>query len=457
MEKEKESAPRFGHWREFWLTAGSVIALVAAVFLVTSRFVTPAPPHKMVIAAANKGSPYYRWAEEYQKTLGQSGITLEIRETTGSVENLQLLNDDKSGVQLGFVQGGIASSRDNPQLLSLGRVIYEPLWVFYRGDAKIDRLAELKGKRVLVGPSGSGTYQLAIRLLAANGVSGDSAKLIAMGLPDYVEALESDKADAGFLVLGPEARTVERLLNSPKIRLLSMSQAEAYAQRFPFLSRLELKEGVVDFGRDIPSSDITLVATTAGVLMRDDLHSALANLMTQTLVEVHSKAVIDANGEAAIFGRSAAFPVAADPEFPLADEAGRVYRAGPPFLQRYLPFWLATLFDRTVVLLVPILGLAFPLMRLAPMLYSWRVRRGLVRWYGELKKVEDGVRSDASPEQVAQASADIDRIEASVNEITLPLGFTNQLYDLLQHIEVVRRRLGTLSGQKLPRVEIAGG
>jgi hypothetical protein len=278
-----------------------------------------------------------------------------------------------------------------------------------------------------------------------------------MGLPDYVDALESDKADAGFLVLGPEARSIERLLSSPKVRLLSMSQADAYAQRFPFLSRLDLKEGVVDFGRNIPPADTIMVAATAGVLIRDDLHSALANLMTQTLIEVHSKPVVDANGEAAIFGRAAAFPIGDDPEFPLADESRRVYRSGAPFLQRYLPFWLATLFDRTVVLLVPILGLAFPLMRLAPMLYNWRVRRGIVHWYGELKKVEDGVRSDASPEQVAQAAADIDRIEASVNEITLPLGFTNQLYDLLGHIDVVRRRLRVDGQQKLPRVEIAGG
>src|SRR5882724_10319998 len=454
---EKESGRTFVRWREIMLTAGPAIALVAAVFLVTSRFVTPAPPHTMVIAAANPGSPYYRWAEEYQKALAQSGITLEIRATSGSVENLRLLNDDTSGVQLGFVQGGIANTRDDPRLLSLGRVIYEPLWVFYRGDTRIDRLTDLKGKRVLVGPAGGGTNQLAIRLLAANGVTADTAKLIAMELPDYVEAFESDQADAGFLVLGPEARTVERLLTSPHVRLLSMSQADAYAQRFPFLSRLDLKEGVVDFGRNIPPSDTTMVAATAGVLMRDDLHSALANLMTQTLVEVHSKPVINANGEAAIFGRAAAFPIAADPEFPLADEARRVYRSGAPFLQRYLPFWLATLFDRTVVLLVPILGLAFPLMRFAPMLYNWRVRRGIVRWYGELKKVEDGVRSDASREQVAQAAADIDRIEASVNEITLPLGFTNQLFDLLQHIEAVRRRLGVDGRQRVPREEIAGG
>jgi hypothetical protein len=232
-----------------------------------------------------------------------------------------------------------------------------------------------------------------------------------------------------------------------------MSQADAYAQRFPFLSRLDLKEGVVDFGRDIPSSDTTMVATMAGVLIRDDLHSALANLMTQALIDVHSKPVINADGEAAIFGRSAEFPVAADPEFPLADEARRVYRSGPPFLQRYLPFWLATLSDRMAVLLVPIIGLAIPLMRFAPELYTWRVRRGIVRWYGELKKVEDDVRADASAEQVAHAAAEIDRIEASVNTITLPLGFTNQLYDLLQHIEVVRRRLAALS-QKVESAEM---
>src|SRR5260370_31965970 len=205
----KESARTFVRWREILLTAGPAIGLVAAAFLVISRFVTPAPPHKMVIAAANKGSPYYRWAEEYQKNLAQSGITLEIKATSGSLENLRLLNDDTSGVQLGFVQGGIATTRDGPQLRSLGRVIYEPIWVFYRGETKIDRLTDLKGKRVLVGPSGGGTNQLAIRLLAANGVTADTASLIAMELPDYVAAFQSDKADAGFLVLGPEAQPAE--------------------------------------------------------------------------------------------------------------------------------------------------------------------------------------------------------------------------------------------------------
>jgi TRAP transporter TAXI family solute receptor len=453
----KALRPRsFARWRELLVVAGPAIVLIGIAFWLTSQFVTPAPPHKMVIAAASKGSPYYRWAEQYQKVLAQSGITLEIKETSGSLENLRLLNDGASGVQLAFLQGGLASTREGPQLRSLGRVFYEPLWVFYRGDRSIDRLTELAGKRILIGPAGGGTNQLATRLLAANGVTAETATLIPMQLPDYVEALESGKADAGFLVLGPDAKTIERLFNSPSVRLMNLTQAEAYSQRFPFLSRLDLKQGVVDFGRNIPAADAALVATMAALIVREDLHSALTNLMAQTLVDVHSKPVIDAKGEAALFSRAAEFPVAADPEFPLADEARRVYRSGPPFLQRYMPFWLATMLDRLVVMLVPIVGLAIPLIRFAPLLYTWRVRRRIVLWYGELKKAEAGALVEASPAQVAQAAAEIDRIEAAVNKITLPLGFTNQLYDLREHIDVVRRRLAALGRKHVADATVAG-
>jgi uncharacterized protein len=428
-------------WRELLITAGPALMVIGVMLWVTSQFVSPAPPRKIVIAAATKGSPYYLWAEQYQQFLAQSGITLEIRETNGSAENLQLLNDDASGVQLGFMQGGIASTRDAPRLHSLGRLFYEPLWVFYHGDPTLDRLTELKGRRLLVGPAGGGTNQLALRLLAANGVTASTATLINMELPDYVETLEKGSADAGLLVLGPQARTIERLFKSPHVRLMNLAEADAYAQRFPFLTRLDLKQGVIDFDRNVPATDSALVASAAALLVRDDLHSALTNLMTQAIVDVHSKPVIDANGETAIFSRAAEFPIAADPEFPLADEARRVYRSGPPFLQRYTPFWLATLLDRLVVLLVPIIGIAIPLMRFAPLLYTWRVRSGIVRWYGELKKVENGTLGHRSASETARALAEIDQIEAAVSKIVLPLGFTNQLYDLREHIDIVRRRL----------------
>jgi TRAP-type uncharacterized transport system substrate-binding protein len=432
-------------WRELLITVGPTLVLIALMLWVTSQFVSPAPPRKIAIAAATKGSPYYLWAEQYQQFLAQSDITLEIKETSGSAENLRLLNDDAAGVQIGFMQGGIASTREGPHLRSLGRLFYEPLWVFYHGDAPLDRLTAFKGKRVLVGPAGGGTNQLALRLLAANGVTASTATLINMELPDYVDMLEKGTADAGLLVLGPQARTIDRLLKSPHVHLMNLAEADAYSQRFPFLSRLDLKQGVIDFDRNVPAVDSALVTTSAALLVRDDLHSALTNLMTQAIVDVHSKPVIDADGEAAIFSRAAEFPIAADPEFPLADEARRVYRSGAPFLQRYLPFWLATLIDRLVVLVVPVIGLAIPLIRLAPVLYNWRIRRGIVRWYGELKKVEGGILGQKSPGEAARALAEIDRIEAAVSAIVLPLGFTNQLYDLRDHIDIVRRRLTPLA------------
>ena len=245
------------------------------------RFVDPAPPHTFVVSAATAGSPYYRYAERYKATFKRNGVDLEVRESGGSLANLKALPDPASGVHAGFVQGGLASSKDAPGLLSVGRIAYEPLWVFYTGSARLERLTDLKGKRILVGPAGGGTSGLALRLLAANGITAETATLINRELPDYVDLLAKGEADAGFLVLAPEARTIQRLLRTPNVRLMSFANADAYTQRFPFLSRLVLREGVVDFAANMPPADTTLIATTTAVLVRADAHRALVNLLAQ--------------------------------------------------------------------------------------------------------------------------------------------------------------------------------
>jgi TRAP transporter TAXI family solute receptor len=449
-----------GHIRELLWSSGPAILLLALTVWIASRFVTPAPPQTIVIAAASKESPYYRLAEQYRQFVAASGVTLDIRETSGSLENLKLITDKTSDVALAFLQGGLASAHDAPQLRSIGRLFYEPLWIFYRVDAPFSRLSDLVGKRVLVGPDGSGTNQLATRLLAASGVTATSATLINMELPDYVETLESGKAEAGFLVLAPEAKTVARLFNSSRVRLMNLSQADAYSQRFPFLSRVDLKQGVYDLARNIPTVDTALVATMAALVVRDDLNSALVNLMTQAVIDVHALPALGPKGEAGVLGRVGQFPVTVDPEFPLAPDAARVYKSGPPFLQRYLPFWLATLADRMIVLLVPLLGVGLPLVRFAPMLYTWRIRRRIFRWYGELRKVEATVTPDSSTEEFDQAFARIDRIESTVDGLSIPLGFSNQVYDLREHINLVRRRLSAIRVQNHhvePRSAAAAG
>jgi TRAP-type uncharacterized transport system substrate-binding protein len=415
-----------------------VLLIVAGAIWLARNLVDPAPPGTFVVSAATAGSPYHRYAERYHATFKRNGVKVEIRESDGSQANLKALADRASGVHAGFVQGGLASSKDAPGLLSVGRIAYEPLWVFHAAEAKLERLTDLKGKRILVGPAGGGTSGLALRLLAANGVTAETATLINRELPDYVDLLSKGEADVGFLVLAAEARTVQRLLRTANVRLMSFNNADAYIQRFPFLSRLVLREGVVDFAANIPPADTTLLATTAAVLVREDAHRALVNLLAQALQEVHSQPAIEGGSGVQLFQRAGEFPIASDPEFPLSEEARRVYRSGAPFLQRYVPFWLATMIDRLLVSLVVLVPILIPLVRFAPQIYNWRVRRRLMYWYGKLKSLE----ADAGgPEERAARLRELDRIEAAVGKIPVPLGFSDRLYDLRLHIEGVRRRL----------------
>jgi TRAP-type uncharacterized transport system substrate-binding protein len=427
--------------RELFVVVLPVLLVVAAAVWFALRLVDPAPSGHFVMSAASVGSPYYRYAERYQAIFKRNGVKLEIRESDGSLANLKALSDPASGVHGAIVQGGLASSKDTPGLLSVGRIANEPLWIFYNGSTRLERLTDLKGKRILVGPSGSGTSGLTLRLLAANGISPETTTLINRELPDYVGMLSKGEVDAGFLVLAAEAQTIQKLLRTPNVRLMSFTNADAYTQRFPFLSRLILRQGVVDFEANIPPADIALVATTSAVLVREDAHPALVNLLAQALQEVHGQPAIDQGGNAPLFQRVGEFPNANDPEFALSEEARRVYRSGAPFLQRYMPFWVATMVDRLMVSFVLLLPILIPLLRFAPQIYNWRVRRRIIYWYGELRRLEAAARTASTPEEKAAKFGELDRIEAAVESIRVPLGFADRLYQLREHVEVVHRRL----------------
>jgi TRAP-type uncharacterized transport system substrate-binding protein len=431
-------------FREIFFIALPVLAIVVAAFWFAAQHIAPAPPKTLIIATASKGSPYYEVAQRYRSLLAANGVNLVVRETGGSMENLKLISDPPSNVSAAFLQGGVSDNERSPDLRSIGRLFHEPVWVFYQGEAPLDRLAQLIGKRVLIGPQGSATSILAKRLLAASGVTETTATLTHMELPDYVDALASGRAEAGFLVLAPEARTIRRLFATSNVHLMNFVQADAYVQRFPFLSRIELKQGVVDLARDIPAADTPMLSTMAALVVQKELHPALANLLAQAAIAVHAQPVLSASGEAPILQRAGAFPIPEDQEYPLSADALRVYKSGPPFLQRYLPFWLATLADRLIILVLPAVGILIPALRFAPSLYAWRVRRRIVSWYRELKRVEARIGPKPKDGEVAAARHEIDRIEEAVNRIPVPVGFANQLYDLRQHIDVVRRRLGAI-------------
>ena len=443
---------KFVSLRDLLATAWPIVLVSAIGFYVAYQFVEPAPPKRMVVSTGSAGGAYHTYAQRYAERLAANGIEVEIRTSSGTRENLARLRQGE--VDFAFVQGGAnasgeaASSDATPpgerRLKTLGSVAYEPVWVFYRHARRIDTLQPLAGKRIAVGEEGSGVRGLVMPLLAANAVAIDSRKLFPLSGLAAADALLQGEVDAAFIVSAPESVEVQRLLHAPGVRVLSFGQAEAYTRRFPFLSRIVLPRGVVDLERDVPPRDTALLATTANVLVRDNLHPALLSLLLQAMSEV--------NGHTGFFQRAGEFPAYRDRSFDLADDAQRYYKSGPPFLQRYLPFWLAVLVERLFVLVVPVVVLLVPLLRMAPSIYSWRVRSKIFRCYGDLKFLENELRERYEAAHHAAYRERLDRIEAEACSLGIPLAFSDLLYTLRQHIDLVRSRLLHLEARSVPEV-----
>ncbi|WP_263769763.1 TAXI family TRAP transporter solute-binding subunit [Propionivibrio soli] len=426
--------------RDLLATAWPIVLITAIGFVIAYQFVQPAPPRRITITTGGETGAYYAYAKRYAELLAVNGITLEIKTSAGSAQNLERLKNGEADVAL--VQGGIqdVASEDTANLVSLGSVSYEPVWVFYRNDRRLDRLHQLDGRRIAVGEEGSGIRGLALQLLEANEIAGNAPNLSPVTGLNAAEELQQSRIDATFVVAAPEAPVVQVLLRSPGVRVMSFSQADAYTRRFPFLSRIVLPRGVVDLVRDTPPRDTVLLATTANVVVRDDLHPALASLFLQAMSEVH--------GKSGFFHAAGEFPAYRDRTFELSADAARYYKSGPSFLQRYLPFWLAVLVERLFVLVVPVVVLLLPLLRLAPSVYSWRVRSKIFRCYGDLKFMENEIRQHYDAARHSEYLARLDRIEEDAYSRNIPLAFSDLLYTLREHINLVRQKLQHLqSGQ----------
>lgn len=429
---------------EFLVILIPALALCVAAVWFTLKWVQPAPPDSFVIATSSKGSPYYELALRLQEQIQKkekNGVKVEVRESQGSFDNLKGLLDVHSDIQAGVVQGGLTNHVEARSLYSMGRLITEPVWIFYRGAQNIDHITQLKGKRILIGPEGGGTSFLAKKLLEANGVTAQNSTLISTELPDYVDAFASGKADAGFLVIGAEAKTVQKLLRQPETKLMNLAQANALIQRYPYLSVVTLRQGVIDFSQNIPPADTSLVATKAALLVREDLHPALKAVLAQAVLAVQSKPALTQTGESKLFALGAeALPD--DPEFPMVDETKRMYKSGPTLFQRALPFWLATLIDRAYILILPVVGIIFPLFRIVPWIYNWRIKQRIFRWYRKLKILErDLSKAKVSPGFLARKEQELEKIEESVWHLSVPLQFSADLYTLRDHVEFVHKRI----------------
>lgn len=421
--------------RDLFATAWWIILIVGIGFVVAYQFVQPAPPSHLVITTGGESGAYYQFAQRYAAILARSGVTLEVRASAGSLENLERLKKDEA--QIGFVQGGVIEPKDDEEaedtgLRSLGSMFYEPVWVFYRGDKALTRLTDLRGKRIAIGQEGSGVRQLAQQLLAANELEKDARLLPLAGLK-AAEELQQGRIDAAFIIAAEKAPVVQVLLRSPGIKVMSFAQSGAYQRRFPFLTKLTFPHGVADLVRDFPPEDIKVLAPTANLIVRDDLHPALQTLLLQATSEVH--------GKSGFFQDAGEFPSYKDQMLPLSPEAARYFKSGSPFLQRYLPFWLAVLIDRLIVLLVPIVALLIPLLKIAPAIYTWRVRSKVFRCYGELKFLEDDLKNRFDATKLGDYRSRLDALDDEASELHVPLGFTDLVYTLREHVNLVRHIL----------------
>ncbi len=418
------------------------VLVIALGFWVAWKYVRPAPPDHLVMVTGAASGAYQGFGERYKEILARHGVKLELRATAGSLDNFQRIADEDSDVDVGFVQGGIASGDDAPNVVSLGSVFYEPVWVFYRGSQKLTRLTHLKGKRLAIGAESSGNRRLALDLLAANDAAAAPTKLLPLGGVEAAEALAEGRADAVITVGAPESGVVKALLYTPHVRLMNFDRAPAYTRLFQFLNPVTLPEGAIDLVRDIPPSDTLLFAPTANLLAKAELHPALVDLLMQAMTEVH--------GGRGTFQNAHEFPAPKDREFPLSAEAQRYYTSGAPLLQRYLPFWAATLIDRIVVLLIPIIALVIPIAKIAPGLYAWRIRSRLIRLYGELKFLEINIKQNFEAEKFDSYMDQLEKIEDSANTRPIPLAFADQQYTLRQHIDFVRASLEKLRPAAAP-------
>jgi TRAP transporter TAXI family solute receptor len=422
---------------DFWLTLAGALALIAGAFWVTSHFIAPAPPRRIVMTVGHEGGAYERFAKEMQAALAQSGITLELRTTQGAQEDLRLLNDPASGVTAAVVQGGVATEADGNDLMSLAALYREPVWVFYRQGLKIDRLSALKGHTVSIGPPGSGVHRLSEQLLKANGVDAVNTPLANWPSEDAAKKLIEHQLDAIMVVGAPESELITRLMNEPGLSLLDFAQAEAYTRQFPFLTQVVLPMGSFDLARNLPNHDVTLIAPAAILVVRDDIHPALVDLLMD--------AATDISGDIGMLRNEGEFPSPKGVDIPLSVDAERYMKNGPSFLHRHLPFWIAVWADRLLVLLIPLVAVLVPVMRLAPAAYSWRVKSRIYRWYGRLKQLEFDLDLDGSRLNKADALTRLDDIERGVSQIPTPLAFAENLYNLRSHIELVRHRLRNLA------------
>lgn len=414
------------------LVAALVIALVGAWFLEGTV------PRHVVMASGTEFGVNHLYAQRYGQILARDGITLEERLTAGGAENLRLLLERDSGVDVAIIPGGITRAKEDRRIRMLAALHYEPLWIFYRSDVTFTQLSDLRGKRIAVGAPDSSVRAFADPLLAANDISEANTTLDPQVHHDAVSALRDGKVDA-LLLLGPiDAGPVWTALYEPTFKLMNVAGAEAYRRRFPYLTKLTMPPGSIDFARRIPADEVQLIGTKAMLVAREDLAFPLVQLLLDAAREIHAVQ--------GFFEEPAEFPNTMPVDVAVSMDAMRHLRFGPKMLQRYMPLVAASYVERVFILLVPLVVVLIPLLE-----FSWQVFRAFImrrihRLYGGLALLEREVDTATDTSSSAHWFETLDRIERSAGSMKIPDIFANEAYMLREHIKFVRREVVAKAG-----------
>ena len=433
--------------RDLLISAGPFALVAVGLLVLAYLWLDPTPPKRVTLATGPAQSAYDEFGKRYRKALAANDIDVVLLPSQGSSDNLRLLRERKA--DLGFVQGGSneRATTEESGLESLGSLFVEPVWLFYReeaarqapgpgarpkaAEAPIASLTQLQGLRLNVGTAGSGVPRLMDKLFEANKVDPRRIAISQLEQTAATVAFLAGELDAIVFASAPESLMVQMLLQTPGVKLMDFAQSEAYSRRFPFLTPVVLPRGVVDLARDLPSADLRLVATTTALLTHEKTHPALLQLFAQAARDLH--------GPAGWFNRAGAFPALEHSEYPVSREAERAIKGGQPFLQRYLPFWLANLVERMWLALGIIIAILLPLSRIVPPLYQFRIRSRVFRWYGQLRAIEMQMQSE--PADAAKLARELDTLDDKVGRINVPLSYADELYALRNNINLVRRKL----------------
>ncbi|GIQ74604.1 TAXI family TRAP transporter solute-binding subunit [Bradyrhizobium sp. RD5-C2] len=410
----------------------AAIALAAIVMLINM------PPRTVVMATGPEGGAYQELGKRYRAELAKEGVEVRLMPTAGSPENRALLLDQHSGVSVALIQGGTMSQEDGSKLASLGTLYYEPLWWFRRREIQVDGAAYLVGKRLSIGPEGSGTRALSLEYFKILGFDQQVGEWLALPTQTAGESLLAGQIDAVSMVAAWDAPEVQQLLGDERVTLTGYRRLNALIARLPFLSKVVVPRGVRDLAKDLPPTDVTLIAVKANLIVRNDLHSALQYLLLDAAEHIHSSP--------SIFQRANEFPAGEAVDVPLSNEALRFYKSGRPFLHDYLPFWVAELTGKLFILLIPILGVLYPMTQYLPRLYDWAMRSKVLRMYGELRFLEDEI-ADArrTKRDTREMVLQLNGLKEQANRLKVPIAYADMLYSLRAHIDLahekVRRQL----------------